>query len=73
VASPSQIAASRKASWTRVYGPDSPQVARADQELRTAALAAHIKRLVDKAPPLTAEQRAQLALLLGVPGADGAS
>jgi hypothetical protein len=74
MASPSQLAATRKAWLTRVYGPDAPQVAAADQELRTAGLAKHIKRVVDQAPPLTAEQRAQLALLLGVtPGSEAAS
>jgi hypothetical protein len=72
MASEAQIAASRKAVATRIHGPDSPQVAAADRERRTALLAAHIRRVVDQAPPLTAGQRAQLALLLGVtPGPDG--
>jgi hypothetical protein len=37
---------------------------RLDTEIRTERLAEYIRRTVDVAPPLTAEQRDQLALLL---------
>lgn len=36
----------------------------ADRDLRAAKLADHIRKLVDQAPPLTAEQRLRLAGLL---------
>lgn len=38
------------------------------RELRTATLAQHIKKVVDAAPPLTAEQRARLAALFSSAG-----
>lgn len=40
------------------------EAARLDTEIRAAALDAHIRRVVDAAPPLTAEQRDRLAVLL---------
>jgi hypothetical protein len=42
--------------------------ARLDTEIRTEALADHIRNLVDAAPPLTAEQRDRLAALLRTDG-----
>ncbi|BBX97027.1 hypothetical protein [Mycobacterium lacus] len=44
--------------------PEDPELAEAQQNLRVARLADHIKRCVDQAPALTAEQRNQLAELL---------
>lgn len=41
----------------------------ADQKLRAARLAAYIRKLVDEWPPLTNEQRSDLAALLR-PGGD---
>jgi hypothetical protein len=52
-------------------GAEPRRIADARRNLDTANLAAHIKRVVDAAPPLTDEQRERLALLLH-PG-DGAS
>jgi hypothetical protein len=48
------------------------------ERARKAALArtstdAHIRALVEQAPPLTAEQRARLAVLLHVPAGDDAA
>jgi hypothetical protein len=43
--------------------PDRVEAAR--QELDYAAVADHIRRIVDAAPPLSAEQRAKLKMLLG--------
>lgn len=40
------------------------EAARLDTEIRAAALDAHIRRVVDAAPPLTPEQRDRLAVLL---------
>ena len=48
---------------------NSSEAARLDTEIRTARLADYIRRTVDTAPPLTAEQRDRLALLLR-PGGD---
>jgi hypothetical protein len=77
-----QRARTRKASLTQAFGPDHPEVAAADRQLRIERLTAEIIRdtgmaeddarelaadivtEVAKAPPLTAEQRARLALLL---------
>jgi hypothetical protein len=43
---------------------DPEQIAELGLQLRELRLAEHIKREVDKAPPLTSEQRARLAALL---------
>jgi hypothetical protein len=48
---------------TRRHYPDR-SVEDAQRELKAVKLAEHIKRLVDAAPPLTAEQRDRLAALL---------
>jgi len=40
------------------------QAAEARRELEVASLEDHIQRVVDSAPPLTADQRARLGLLL---------
>lgn len=59
-----QSAAGRR--WNR---PDRDDVAR---EYTAARLADYIKRVVDAAPPLTADQRDRLALLLRGGGSDAA-
>jgi hypothetical protein len=46
---------------------------RLDTEIRAARLADYIRRTVDAAPPLSAEQRDRLALLLRGGGTDGAA
>lgn len=46
-------------------GQDAREEAR--KELRSARAQAYIKEMVDKAPPLTAEQRARLAVILRPP------
>lgn len=43
---------------------DDPELVGAARGLKAARLADHIKRVVDAAPPLTAEQRDRLATLL---------
>lgn len=67
-------------SWTkerarhnalRRYRPvDDPAVLDARRDLKAARAEEYIRRLVDDAPPLSAEQRDRLALLLrGAPAA----
>ena len=53
----------------RHHGPNHPRV----HELRAELHAAHIKALVDAAPPLSPEQRARLAVLLLAPSSDSAA
>jgi hypothetical protein len=53
----------------RHHGPDHPRV----HELRAELHAAHIKALVDSAPPLSADQRTRLAVLLLTPPSAGAA
>lgn len=49
----------------RRHHPNRPDlVGDAQRDLRAATLADHIKRTVDAAPPLTADQRDRLAVLL---------
>jgi len=59
----------RVASLSRSRTPDDPDLIAARRNLRTERLAEYIKRTVDAAPPLTAEQRDRLALLLRPVGA----
>lgn len=54
----------RVASLSRHRQDDDPELAAARSELVTETLAAHIKRVVDAAPPLTAEQLERLRALL---------
>ena len=56
------------AATERHHGPDDPRTADARREVRRLGLREHIQRVVDEAPPLTAEQRSELAALLLVPG-----
>jgi hypothetical protein len=54
----------RVAALSRSRTPDDPELLDARRNMRTESLAAHIARVVAEAPPLTAEQRDRLALLL---------
>jgi hypothetical protein len=61
-----QVAASK-----RHRGADDPRSIDAVRVLRETMLAEHIQRIVDSAPPLSAEQRSRLAVLLLGPAGDG--
>lgn len=54
----------RVASLSRSRATDDPELIEARRNLNAERLAAFIKRNVAAAPPLTAEQRARLSLLL---------
>ncbi|MDX2657874.1 hypothetical protein PV736_02200 [Streptomyces scabiei] len=54
----------RVASLARHRQDDDPELANARRELATENLAAHIKRVVDAAPPLNSEQLERLRALL---------
>lgn len=54
----------RVAALTRARPSHDPDLIAARGDLKAAQLAAHINRAVSTAPPLTAEQRDRLALLL---------
>lgn len=54
----------KRAILTRHRGPDHPETAEADRDYRAEVLAEHVRRVVDAAPPLTAEQRDCIAALL---------
>ena len=56
------------AAIRRHHGADDPRIPQLATDLAAARLEEHIRRVVDAAPPLTAAQREQLALLLN-PGA----
>ena len=57
------------AATKRHHGADDPRSIEAVRVLRETMLAEHIQRIVDSAPPLSAEQRNRLAvLLLGASG-----
>jgi hypothetical protein len=51
----------------RHHGPVDPRLANARRDLRAAELEEHVRRIVDDAPPLTAEQRDKIAALLRAP------
>jgi len=63
-------AKSRLGAYERHRGPNDPATLDARRDLRAAVLEDHIKRIVDQAPPLTAEQIDRLAVLLRGGGAD---
>lgn len=46
------------------WRPEDPQAQRTLTEVRTEALAEHIRKVIESAPPLTPEQRDRLAVLL---------
>ena len=58
----------RLAVTSRHHGPQAEPTLTARRDLEAAKLADHIKRVVDAAPPLTNEQRTELAALLHTPG-----
>lgn len=55
----------RVASLSRSRPANDPDLVAARRNLRKELLAAHIRRVVDEAPPFTEAQRAELAALLG--------
>lgn len=59
-----QSARARHAVISRHHGATAPRAIEARRDLRAARAAEYIQRLVDEAPPLTAEQRDKLAVLL---------
>ena len=59
----------RVASLSRSRPADDPDLVDARRNLRAERLAAHIEKVVAEAPPLTAEQRYRLAVLLRGGGA----
>lgn len=65
-----RVTRARIAARTR-HSPGDPQIDEARRELRASRLEDYIRRTVDAAPPLTAEQRDRLAVLLRPsPGGD---
>ncbi|MCU1590248.1 MAG: hypothetical protein JWP11_1504 [Frankiales bacterium] len=54
----------RVARLSQTRRPDDPDLAEARQKLRAARAEDYIRKLVDAAPPLSAEQRSRLAVLL---------
>jgi hypothetical protein len=58
----------RVASLTRSREPSDPDLLNARRDLAAARAEGYIQKLVDAAPPLTADQRARLAVLLLSPG-----
>jgi hypothetical protein len=63
----------RVASLTRSRNPDDPDLLAAKRDLRAARAEDYIRELAAAAPPLTAEQRDRLALLLRGPSSDTAA
>lgn len=60
----------RLVALERWHGPDDPRTIEARRDHKEQALADHIRRVVDEAPPLTAEQRDRLSSI--VRGGDAA-
>lgn len=54
----------RLVALERWHGPNDPRTIEARQVHKANELEEHIRRVVDAAPPLTAEQRDRLATLL---------
>ena len=67
-------AVSAISNTVRHHGPNDPRLPELRRDLRAAELAEHVRRIVDTFPPLTDEQRNQIAALLRSPsqGADAA-
>lgn len=55
----------RVASLSRSRTPDDPDLVQARERLRVARFEERVRELVDSAPPLNAEDRARLAVVLG--------
>jgi hypothetical protein len=62
----------RLAALKRHRPSDDPEITEAKRDLDVAVLEEHVRRVVDGAPPLSAEQRDRLAVLLR-PTAGGAA
>ncbi|QYJ04238.1 hypothetical protein KUV85_00725 [Nocardioides panacisoli] len=54
----------RVASLSRSRKPDDPELIEAKRNLRAARLKAYVRRVVDSAPPLTDDQRDEIASIL---------
>ncbi len=61
------------AATVRHHPDDTVSIAALRRELRAARLAEYIRRAVDDAPPLTAEQRLRLASILTTTAGGGSS
>jgi hypothetical protein len=68
-----RAASTRLAALMRHRPTDDPEVAKASRDLRAAQLEAHVRAVVDTFPPLSADQRARLAVLLRGGGPDAGS
>jgi hypothetical protein len=64
VRTPVRHARATHAITVRWYGHDSPEAEETARNLNAANAEAYIQEILDKAPPLTDEQRAKLAELL---------
>jgi hypothetical protein len=62
--------AGKLASSTRHHGSESPQAQQYKRDLAAIQIEDFVRKTVDAAPPLTAEQRARIAALL-TPGPGG--
>jgi hypothetical protein len=61
---PDERSARARVAAQRRHHPDDPETDRLAADFKADRLAAYIQRLVDESPPLTADQRDRLALLL---------
>jgi hypothetical protein len=62
--------AGKLASSTRHHGPESPQARHYKRDLAAVQIEDFVRKVVDSAPPLTAEQQTRIAALL-TPGSGG--
>ena len=67
-----RVSRGRVAALSRSRRSDDPDLQDARRELKTARLEDYIRRTVDAAPSLTAEQRDRLALILRGGSSDAA-
>ncbi|BDB59573.1 hypothetical protein [Rhodococcus sp. RDE2] len=58
----------RAASLSRSRNSDDPELLEAKRNMRALKLAEHVARVVAQAPPLTAEQRERIVVLLRAGG-----
>jgi hypothetical protein len=61
------------AALTRHHGTDDPAVLAATRDLAAERLAEQVRRVVERFPPLTPEQRDRIAALLVTPTTGGGS
>lgn len=64
---PVRVRRARLGGLVKHHGPTDPDVLDARRELKAALLRRHVEQVVAEAPPLTVEQRAELAALLTAP------